>query len=457
MTSDGDDIVIDLTDGWHVPDAWAAEVSREDERREGAALAAARRSRDRAERDRAEHYEPRDASAREHVDGPAMGTASSDTSSSGESQGDPDFSAMNEYQREAWAAEEDISRAERRRRLGLVIDWDREHAPDPGHLAAERSGWADVPLGSILDDIVAGTLVLPKPEVGMLADGSAGLFYAGRVNGLAGESGAGKGWIALRVAAEQMRLGRHTFYLDFEDSPALALLRLVRVLGVDPALLRSRFHYVHPQRHDDDGIVDLVERVRDAPGGGAFVVIDSTGESIAAAGLHQNHDEEVARWMQSLAHPLADEGGACVLLLDHMTKSEDGGLWPIGSQRKRAAITGAQYVAEVAQPFSKKADGMVALRVAKDRHGAHDARSVASFVQFRHPIESTTTAPDGTVEIVLSERLSVHLGPGRTADQAKADKAAKAAAALDADVVELDQLTPPPKSQRDVMARSSAP
>lgn len=367
------------------------------------------------------------------------------------SEPDPDLSTMNEHQREAWASEDGIGRAEARRRLALVDAWDRQHEPERRGALATRAGWEDVPLDAILDDIDAGTLVLPQPTVGILADGSAGLLYPGRVNGIAGESGAGKGWIALTVAAEQMRNGCHAFYLDFEDSPALTVLRLVRVLGADPQLVRDLFHYIHPSRHDDDGIAELVERVAATPG--PFAVIDSTGESIAAAGLNQNHDEEVAKWFQALAHPLADRGGACVLLLDHMVKADDGGLWPIGSQRKRAAITGAQYIAEVADPFSKSKDGMVALRVAKDRHGARDARSVATYVQFRHPIASTTTHPDGTVEIVLGEELNLTFGPGKTADQIKADKDAKVAAALDADVAELDALPTPPTSQRDVMKR----
>lgn len=362
----------------------------------------------------------------------------------------PGFDAWNEYQREDWAAEEGIGRAEARRRLALVIASETNQS-ERRHESTARSGWDDVPLDGILDAIEAGTLVLPVPTVGMLTDGSSGLLYAGRVNGIAGESGAGKGWLALTIGLEQMVLGRDVYYIDFEDSPALALLRLVRVLGAAPALIRGQFHYVHPSRHDDDAIRSLVERVASTPG--ALVVIDSTGESIAAAGWNQNHDEDVAAWFQSLAHPLADDGGATVLLLDHLVKSEDGGLWPIGSQRKRAAITGTQLVADVIDPFSETKNGAVALKVAKDRHGAREARSVASYVQFQHPIESIIDMPDGTREIVLSKALTVELGPGRTTQQAQADKAAKAATALDLDVSSIDQLTPAPTSQRDVIKR----
>lgn len=363
---------------------------------------------------------------------------------------DPDLSTMTEWERESWAAEDGIGRAEERRRLGLVVAHDEAHAPRSTAPAA-ASGWDDVPLDGILDAIAAGTFSLPVPTVGMLADGTSGLFYPGRVNGLAGESGAGKGWLALTVSAQRMLLGFHTFYLDFEDGPALSALRLVKVLGVDPNLVRGQFHYLHPSSHDDAQIAAFVERVAQFPG--ALVIIDSTGESMAAAGLNQNHDEEVAAWFQSLAHPLADRAGATVLLLDHMVKSEDGGLWPIGSQRKRAAITGAQYVAEVARPFSKTTDGLVALRVAKDRHGAREARAVATYVQFVHPVVSQTTLPDGSLEMVMGEALTVHLGNGKTSAQAQADRDKREAAALAADVAQIAALDPRPTSYRDVKTR----
>lgn len=374
------------------------------------------------------------------------------------------FGKLTTAQREEWAESPDLLRGERQQRRIAYSAWLAAHPDaDPeaeqrrAHQAAiaETSGWSDVALGSLLDDLEAGTLALPVPTVGWLDDGSAGLFYPGRVNGLAGESGGGKSWIALKVGLEQMRLGQHFYYLDWEDSPTLALLRLVGVLGADPALLRSAFHYLHPSKHDDQGIAALVERVAATPG--ALVVLDSTGESIASAGLNQNHDEEVAEWFAALADPLAEQGGACVVLLDHMAKSEDGGLWPIGSQRKRAAITGAQYIAEVAKAFSRTADGLVTLKVAKDRHGARQARSIASYVHFTHPIESVSTDAEGTTTVVTAEALAVAFGPGKTAEQVQADREAKAAtraaAKLDDDVRQLGELDPEPSSHRDVMKR----
>jgi hypothetical protein len=308
-------------------------------------------------------------------------------------------------------------------------------------VTALRSSWDDTPFDAILDQIAAGTLVLPTPTVGIITGTDLGLFYEGRVNGLAGESGSGKGWIAFATAVEQMKLGRDFYYLDFEDSPALAMLRLINGLGTDPALLKGRMHYIHPREHTLAEIAAFVERVRATPN--ALVVIDSTGESIGQSGRAQNIDEEVAGWFQELPHPLS-EAGATVVLIDHLVKSPEGGLWPSGSQRKRAAITGTQLIVEVVDAPSTDDDGMVILKVAKDRHGARSAGSAASFVKFTHnPFTGT---------------LIVTFDPGKTAEQLKLERATKAATAaaaqLDADVIELGRMAPRPASVRDVKDRS---
>lgn len=309
--------------------------------------------------------------------------------------------------------------------------------------------WLAQTVDDVLDQLAAGALQRIEPTVGMVTDTGKGLLYSGRVNGLAGESGGGKSWIAMTVGIEVMLSGQLFVYVDYEDSKASAVLRLVQDLGAAPELVRSRFRYVHPDTHSEDGVRALVDLVRSEPG--AFVVIDSVGESLAAASLKQNADEDVASWFQQLAHPLA-EAGATVLLLDHMVKSEDGGLWPIGSQRKRAAITGVQYVLRPVQPFSREADGAAMLVVAKDRHGAYEVGSTASVVMFTHPIESSTTDREGNVLVVKSDALTVRFGIGKTREQVEADRAAKASARLDADVRAIADMDPKPSGYRDVKA-----
>ncbi|MGH9121441.1 MAG: hypothetical protein ACRDYC_05780, partial [Acidimicrobiales bacterium] len=56
--------------------------------------------------------------------------------------------------------------------------------------------WQQRDIGPIVHGLVAGTITRPAPTVGWRDDGVA-LLYEGRVNGLYGESNAGKSFVAL--------------------------------------------------------------------------------------------------------------------------------------------------------------------------------------------------------------------------------------------------------------------
>lgn len=330
------------------------------------------------------------------------------------------------------------------------------NVPDPLPTVDGASGTGEVDLTDLVAFALAGTLKVRIPEVGVTADGT-GLFYEGCINGVAGESGGGKTWLSMAVGIEQMKAGHHFWYADLEDTPETAVLRML-ALGCPAAMLAAgpeqRFHYLQPPM-SADAVVDAVG-VSGQPGLVPYVVLDSTGEALSLARANPNADEEVARWFRAFPRPLAQRCGATVVLLDHMTKAEDGGLWPIGSHRKRAAVTGAQYVLEVCDPFSKDKDGSVALKVAKDRHGAREAKSVASYVRFTHPVETTEETDGGSKVLVVTrlDRLSITFGAGKTQADAAADKQAKAAAKVAQDVALLQGNDPPVK--RSVRAVEAA-
>lgn len=235
--------------------------------------------------------------------------------------------------------------------------------------APTGSTWLPVDLGPVVDGLLAGNLERPTPTVGTL-DGGGALFYAGKVNGVAGESGGGKSWTALVVAAQEVTAGRPVVYVDLEDDAAGIVSRLLD-LGTDPQAIRDHFHYLHPDERLDTVARSLVVALLVAKSP-TLVVVDSTGEGLALEGINPNADEEVARWFRALPRMLAATGAA-VVVLDHVAKANDGGLWPIGSQRKRAAINGAQYMQEPVRPFSKDTPGHAVLRCAKDRHGTYRA------------------------------------------------------------------------------------
>lgn len=225
--------------------------------------------------------------------------------------------------------------------------------------------WRAVDLEETLRGLQSGAIQRLRPTVGRLVDGR-GLFYPRKVNGVAGASNCGKTWTALLASVQEIEAGRHVVYVDLEDDAAGVLERLLD-LGADPAVILARFHYVHPDEPYGESaqkrLTELVEGYC-----ATLVVVDSTGESLALDRARPNDDDDVARWFRRFPSRIASMGPA-VVVLDHMTKADDGGLWPIGSQRKRAAITGAQYIQSTVSGFSKDTAGRAKLVCAKDRHG----------------------------------------------------------------------------------------
>lgn len=231
-----------------------------------------------------------------------------------------------------------------------------------------RSSWQPLDLGATIDGLLSGTLSRPKPTIGAITGGGF-LFYAGRVNGIAGESNSGKTWTALVVAAQQLAAGAVVVYIDMEDDAVGILSRLLLDLGADPDVVRERFVYLTPTERLGRVEADLLSALL-AERRPTLVIVDSTGEALALQGARPNDDDEVARFFKQIPAPIA-RTGACVIVLDHVAKADDDGLWPIGSQRKRAAITGVQLMQRTSRPFSRGQPGSAVLRCAKDRHGTY--------------------------------------------------------------------------------------
>jgi AAA domain len=177
-------------------------------------------------------------------------------------------------------------------------------------------GWTPIDLSGTLDGLLSGAMTRPVPTVGLRGDG-AGLFYTGKVNGVAGASGSGKSWAALLACAQAIASGQDAMYIDYESDAAETLGRLLD-LGTDPAAITARFHYIQPDlRLSADGAVALTDRVRSK--GATVVVIDSVGESMAVEGDKPNDDDDTARWFRRLPTMLAGLGPA-VVVIDHVTR-----------------------------------------------------------------------------------------------------------------------------------------
>ncbi|MCK6080974.1 AAA family ATPase [Microbacterium sp. EYE_5] len=283
--------------------------------------------------------------------------------------------------------------------------------------------WAPLDLSGIIDAVANGLDADNAPSVVRRTDGP-GLFYSGEVNGIHGASGSGKTWFLLHGCAQEVLDGRHVVYVDHEGNPRGVVRRLLD-LGLTADEIGGHFHYVQPEVAFHEGGKALLTFVEDwRP---SLVVIDSTGEGLALHGANPNADDEVARWFQQVPRRISALGPA-VGLIDHGAKASGGELWPIGSQRKLAAVTGAQFYVETLTEFSREKAGALRAICAKDRGGHFTVgRTVAVLhvtpeddgrlsVSLTAPNpEDRRTAPESRGEAVqreLAARIVALLGDG---------------------------------------------
>jgi hypothetical protein len=221
----------------------------------------------------------------------------------------------------------------------------------------ETSSWSPVDLAAILN----GKQHDQAPEILARVDGVC-LLYRGRIHAGSAEPESCKGWWALHGSKERLAAGEHVVYVDYEDTAANIVARLL-ALDVEPDAIRERFHYLRPDDPVTGGVVDALSEL--AP---ALVVIDGVTEALAMEALDLASNQDVAEFFKRLARPFA-RAGAAVLLIDHVVKDKEArGRYAIGAQHKLAGVDVA-YRLDVVRPFGRGREGLVKVTVTKDRPG----------------------------------------------------------------------------------------
>jgi hypothetical protein len=281
-------------------------------------------------------------------------------------------------------------------------------APEP---APDEGDWSPIDLRPVL----SGNHNPPAPTIAT-PSGCPPLFYPGRCNAVFGESGTGKTWVALAAIVEVLNGGGTAMLIDLEDSAHGITSRLL-ALGVDVDTIHDRFLYLAPQtgwgvQAQAAMATLLAERSPE------LVVLDSTGEAMAASGVKGNDDDDVARWFVTFPKFIAHRGPG-VVIIDHVPKDPNApSRYMIGSQRKTAAIDGASYRIEAVKVPSRTDDGLLKIIVAKDRHGTRPQGTTAAMMHITHSLtgmlslhltapEAPPMNPDGTFRpTVYMERVS---------------------------------------------------
>jgi len=239
----------------------------------------------------------------------------------------------------------------------------------------ERTTWWPVELGPVL----RGEVTEKPPEYLTFTDGEP-LFYAGKVNGIIGESESGKTWIALHAVAQSLAANGTVLYMDFEDTAAGIVSRL-KSLGVDKF---NGLTYMSP----DEGFgtmakLDLSETLTTHKPD--LVILDGFNAAMNVLGLDINSNNDATTFAQLLLKPVAATG-VCLIYVDHVPKSKDArGKGGIGAQAKRAMTTGCTVAVQVLDPFGRGSVGRLALSVDKDRSGhvrgyCSDAKNLGTMV-----------------------------------------------------------------------------
>lgn len=253
-------------------------------------------------------------------------------------------------------------------------------------LTEALQGWAPIDLAPVL----AGDHTQPVPTILHTRDEIDALLYPGNVNGLHGDSGIGKTWLAFAAIAQTIQAGRHAILIDYEANPAEVVARLL-ALALSPEQIITRLTYIQPDTPTGDiAVAQILQQITDDT---ALVVIDSLGEAFGLDGIDENLDSEVGPWLRRVTRPLAAAGPA-VVLVDHCTKAADNPLHPSGSKRKRAAITGASYLIQAKVAFTRTQPGVLSITCAKDRHGTYRRGEVTATAD-------VTPYPDGGVTVNL--------------------------------------------------------
>lgn len=234
---------------------------------------------------------------------------------------------------------------------------------EPG--AEESPTWASVDLGPFLD----GSYVEPSATFMPRSDGVC-LLYAGLTHSIHGESESGKSWIAQVECARLVRMHVRVLYVDFESDPGPVVGRLL-LLGCSPEEIRLYFDYRRPEKRPGADHSEYGAWLQMFDQRYALAIIDGVTDAMGIWQLSTKDNDEYAGFAKAFPRQLASRTGAAVVLIDHVTKSQDGrGRFAIGAQAKMTTLDGAAYVVDVVEPLGKGLRGVLEIRVGKDRPGS---------------------------------------------------------------------------------------
>lgn len=300
------------------------------------------------------------------------------------------------------------------RRLNLVLDkgasaagdGDIEramlHIDDAAEIVAKASRQKTLGLEDV-SAVIRGE-VPPLSQTILQRDDGACLIYPGLLHWIMGEHGLGKSWVALAAAAQILNTrpsqadlfeggdvpspapGPSVLYLDWEGNRRIVGSRL-RALGVTPESAEERFLYFRPPTFTKTLVARLVEACKDK--GVVLAVFDGVAKALARQGLDEDKNSDVIAWLELVVSPLTDDANVAALCLDHVTKDKEArGRWARGATAKIDQVSGAAWLAQRKEAFSRNKAGSTVLIQKKDREGMLCADEDTAAIIRMEPFES---------------------------------------------------------------------
>ena len=222
---------------------------------------------------------------------------------------------------------------------------------------------ADDTFESLRVDMTGDVDLSPTQVILETVDGTA-VIYAGKVSWLYGEPSGGKSWVTIIVANEAVLQGGRVLVMDFEDT-ATTYKQRGSIIAFNPGTYDDAFAYFNVAVTDSPtAMLGAMDWMDGAVNPAMNLVIIDAAESSGCP----SDGRDVMPWATKMIHPWRDKGWA-VLVVDHVPKALDNRpMGPIGSQAKRAQITGAALSVR-GTPWTKAADGKIYLVNEKDRPG----------------------------------------------------------------------------------------
>jgi hypothetical protein len=207
-----------------------------------------------------------------------------------------------------------------------------------------------------------------------------GIVYAGRRHLFSGEPESMKSLVALMLAVDETRAGKHVVWISLEsESDGRETVSRFRELGGTEQDL-ARFHFVAPEAPiGSPGARETLDRLIETTRP-TLVVVDAYIGVLDLHGLDPTLAIDIEKIGRLLFRPL-ERHGAATIVLDHLAKNrETRGKFSIGSERKVGAVA-VHLGLEVVTPLRRGGHGLVKLRVHKDKP-AHLHRPYACEIRF---------------------------------------------------------------------------